>query len=39
MKLVEYDGETLKVADEAFLVRPIRELFEEDKSRNHEKFF
>ena len=39
MKLVEYDGETLKVADEAFLVRPIRELFEEDKSRKHEKFF
>ena len=39
MKLINFDGVELKVADEAFLIRPIRELFEEDKSKNHEKFW
>lgn len=39
MKLISYDGGELKVADEAFLIRPIRELFEEDKSKNHEDFW
>lgn len=38
MKLIEYDGEQLKVTDEAFHVRGIRELFESDKSKKHEKF-
>ena len=38
MKLINYDGGELKVADEAFLIRPIRELFEDDKSKNHEQF-
>lgn len=38
MKLIEYDGEQLKVSDEAFLVRGIRNLFESDKSKHHEKF-
>lgn len=38
MKLIEYDGVDVKVSDEAFLVRSIRELYEEDKSRKHDKF-
>ena len=33
MKLIEFDNFELKVADEAFLIRPIRELFEKDKSK------
>ena len=32
MKLIEFDGVEFKIADEALLVRPIRELFEKDKS-------
>lgn len=39
MKLINYDGEKFTVADEAFLIRPIRELFLADKSKNHEKFW
>jgi len=39
MKLVEFDNYELKVADEALLVRPIRELLEEDKSKKKENFF
>ena len=39
MKLIEFDGMEFKVADEAFLVRPIRELFEEDKTKRKEKFW
>lgn len=39
MKLIEFDGMEFKVADEAFLVRPIRELFEEDKTRKKERFW
>ena len=39
MKLIEYDGESIKVADEAFLIRPIRELYEQDKSRRKETFW
>jgi len=39
MKLINYDGEKFTVADEAFLIRPVRELFLADKSKNHEKFW
>lgn len=39
MKLIEYDGESIKVADEAFLVKPIRELYEQDKSKRKEIFW
>lgn len=39
MKLITYDNFELKVADEAFLIRPIRELFEADKSKKKENFF
>ena len=39
MKLIEFDGMEFKVADEAFLVRPIRELFEKDKSKKKEEFW
>lgn len=39
MKLIEFDNYELRVADEALLVRPIRELFEEDKSKKKENFF
>lgn len=38
MKLIEYDGMELKVADEALLVRPFRELFNADRSRGKEQF-
>ena len=36
MKLIEFDGLEFKVADEAFLVRQIRELFQKDKSKKKE---
>ena len=39
MKLIEFDNYEIKVADEAFLIRPIRELFEKDKSKKKEEFF
>lgn len=39
MKLIEYDGVEFKVADEAFLSRPIRELYRKDKSKNKEEFW
>lgn len=39
MKLIEYDGESIKVADEAFLIKPIRELYEQDKSKRKETFW
>lgn len=39
MKLIEFDGLTFKVADEAFLIRPIRELFQQDKSKQKEEFW
>lgn len=39
MRLIEFDGMEFKVADEAFLVRPIRELFQKDKSRRKEEFW
>ena len=39
MKLIEIDNYELKVADEALLIRPIRELFEEDKTKRKENFY
>lgn len=39
MKLIEFDGVEFKIADEALLVRPIRELFEKDKSKKKEDFW
>lgn len=39
MKLIEFDGVEFKVADEALLVRPIRELFQQDKSKKKESFW
>lgn len=39
MKLIEFDGLEFKIADEALLVRPIRELFLQDKSKKKEAFW
>ncbi len=39
MKLIEFDGLELKLADEAMLIRPIRKLFEQDKTRKKEAFW
>ena len=39
MKLIEFDGLEFKVADEAFLIRQIRELFQKDKSKKKEEFW
>jgi hypothetical protein len=39
MKLIEFDGVEFKVADEAFLVRQIRQLFEADKTKKKEAFW
>lgn len=39
MKLIDFDGVDFKIADEALLIRPIRELFEQDKSKKKESFW
>lgn len=39
MKLIKYDGVELKVADEAFLIRPIRQLYEADRTKSKEQFW
>jgi len=39
MKLIEFDGMEFKLADEALLVRPIRELFLKDKTKKKEEFW
>lgn len=39
MKLIDFDGQEFKIADEALLVRPIRELFQKDKSKTKEEFW
>ena len=39
MKLIEFDGQEFKVADEAFLVKPIREMYRKDKSAKKEEFW
>lgn len=38
MRLVECDGRDVKVADEALLVRPIRELWQADRTKGKEQF-
>ena len=39
MKLIEYDGLDIKVADEALLIGPIRRLFEKDNSKKKDEFW
>lgn len=39
MKLINFDGVDVKLADEAFLIIPLRQLFEQDKSKGKEKFW
>ena len=39
MKLIEFDGMEFKIADEALLVRPLRELFLKDKTKKKEEFW
>lgn len=39
MKLINFDGTDFSIADEALLVRPIRELFQQDKSKKKEDFW
>lgn len=38
MKLIELEDYKIKIADEALLVKPIRKLFNMDKSKSKEKF-
>lgn len=39
MKLIRYEDYQIKLADEAFLVRPIRRLFNADRSERKEQFW
>jgi len=39
MKLIRYEDYQIKLADEAFLVRPIRRLFHQDRSERKEQFW
>lgn len=39
MKLIKYEDFQIKLADEAFLVRPIRRLFNADRSERKEQFW
>lgn len=39
MKLIDFDGLEFKIADEALLVKPIREMFQKDKSKKKEDFW
>lgn len=39
MKLIEFDGLEFKLSDEALLIRPIRELFLQDKTKKKEEFW
>jgi hypothetical protein len=39
MKLIEFDGQDFKIADEALLIKPIREMFRADKSKKKEEFW
>lgn len=39
MKLIKYEDYQIKLADEAFLVRPIRRLFHQDRSERKEQFW
>ena len=39
MRLIKYEDYQIKLADEAFLVRPIRRLFHQDRSERKEQFW
>jgi len=39
MKLISVENYKLKVADEALLVKPIRKLWNQDRSKGKEKFY
>ena len=39
MRLIKYEDYQIKLADEAFLVRPIRRLFHQDRSERKENFW
>lgn len=39
MKIIYYEDFQIKLADEAFLVRPIRKLFHQDRSERKEQFW
>lgn len=39
MRLIKFEDYQLTIADEALLVRPIREIYNKDKSAKKEKFF
>lgn len=39
MKLIKVENYELKVADEALLVRPIRKLWKQDRSKEKESFY
>jgi hypothetical protein len=39
MRLINYDGLEFTIADEALLIRPIRELFLKDKTKKKEEFW
>lgn len=39
MKLIDFDGQEFKMADEALFIKPIRELFRADKSKKKEEFW
>lgn len=39
MKIIKYEDFQIKLADEAFLVRPIRRLFHQDRSERKENFW
>lgn len=39
MKLIKFENYTLNISDEAYLIRPIRKLFNKDRTVNKEKFF
>ena len=39
MKLIQFDGTEFTIADEALLVKPIRELFQKEKSKKKEEFW
>jgi hypothetical protein len=39
MKLIKYEDYQIKLSDEAFLVRPIRRLFHQDRSERKEQFW
>lgn len=39
MKLISTEGYALKVADEAMLIKPIRKLYNQDRSQSKEQFY